>query len=195
MNYEPPTMNARTAYSLAMRYAKLDAALRFMVDAHAGQERDGDDPLPYAFHPFEVATNLRVVGGVTDEDLLCAAILHDVLEETEASAEGIETHFGERVRELVEELTREEPDAATREKLDKDALWQLRADLLIEEIGKMSPEAQSVKLADRLSNVRDAKRTKPPKKRDRYVAQTVRILDTVPRKVNPKLWDAIKKEV
>ncbi|RYG46212.1 bifunctional (p)ppGpp synthetase/guanosine-3',5'-bis(diphosphate) 3'-pyrophosphohydrolase [bacterium] len=178
-----------------MRFPKLDAALRFMVEAHGGQERDGDDPMPYAFHPFEVTNNLRVVGGVTDEDLLCAAVLHDVLEETDVSVEEIERQFGGRVRALVEELTREEPDLATRESMDKDALWQFRADMLVQEISRMSPEAQTVKLADRLSNVRDAKRTKKGKKRDRYVVQTVRILETISRKTNPDLWDAVKKEV
>jgi (p)ppGpp synthase/HD superfamily hydrolase len=178
-----------------MRYPQLDHALRFMAEAHAGSERDGDDPLPYAFHPVEVVTNLRVVGGVTDEDLLVAAALHDTLEDTDATSEAIEKQFGTRVRALVEGLTREEPDEAVRARLDKDALWALRAEMLLEEIAAMPPEVQQVKLADRLSNVREAKRTKRGKKRDRYVAQTRKILEIVPKEVNPGLWEAIRAEV
>ncbi|CAN5478276.1 hypothetical protein BH11ARM2_BH11ARM2_39410 [soil metagenome] len=178
-----------------MRYPKLDAALRFMTEAHGGSEREGDDPLPYAVHPFEVVKNLREVGGVTDEEMLCAAALHDTLEDTDTQPEEIEKRFGTRVRELVEAVTREEPDAATREKLDKDALWALRSEMLLKEIGAMPPEGQTLKLADRLSNIRDAKRTKKGKKRERYVAQTVRILEIIPRKVNTALWEAVKAEV
>jgi (p)ppGpp synthase/HD superfamily hydrolase len=59
----------------------------------------------------------------------------------------------------------------------------------------MSPAAQTVKLADRLSNVREGKRTKRNGKLERYLAQTRRILEIVSRDVNPGLWDAIQAEL
>ena len=128
---------------------------------------------------------------MTDEDLLCAAVLHDVLEETGADPTAIELEFGSRVRSLVEELTRTEPSADRVDGMTKDEVWQLRADMLLEEVSKMSAEAQIVKLADRLANLSDAHRTKRGEKLARYERQSKRILAVVPRVRNEALWDAI----
>lgn len=178
-----------------MVYPVLDKCLQAAAVWHAGSERDGAFPLPYFTHPVEVTMNLRVVGGVTDERLLCAAALHDVLEDTSAKPAEIERLAGKAVLKLVQELTRNEPSAEETHGLTKEQIWKLRAIRLLEEIESMSPEAQQVKLADRLSSVREAKRTKPPAKRDRYLWQTLRILEIVPREVNPGLWEAIKAEL
>jgi len=59
----------------------------------------------------------------------------------------------------------------------------------------MSPDAQVVKLADRLSNVREARMAKSPAKFERYLGATQKLLEIIPRKRNPGLWDAIKAEV
>lgn len=178
-----------------MVYKRLDRAIQLAAKWHAGEERDGEFPLPYFTHPIEVLVNLRYVGGVTDEDLLCAAALHDVIEETDATLEEIEAAVGARVRDLVRELTRREPTKKETQGLTKEEIWQLRADMLLEEIAKMSADAQRVKLADRLSNVREGKRTKLGDKLTRYLAHTHLILQTVPREVNPALWDAILAEL
>lgn len=178
-----------------MVYKRLDKAIQLAAKWHAGEERDGEHPLPYITHPMEVLVNLRYVGGVTDEDLLCAAALHDVIEETDATPEEIEAAVGPRVRDLVRELTRQEPGKREIQGLTKEEIWQLRADMLLQEIAKMSPDAQRVKLADRLSNVREGKRTKLGDKLVRYLAHTHLILQTVPREVNPALWDAILAEL
>ncbi|MGV3616073.1 MAG: HD domain-containing protein [Fimbriimonas sp.] len=178
-----------------MVYKRLDKAIGLAARWHAGEERDGDHPLPYFTHPIEVLVNLRYVGGVTDEDQLCAAALHDVIEESDATFEEIEAAVGARVRDLVRELTRREPTKKETQGLTKEEVWQLRADMLLEEIGRMSPAAQAVKLADRLSNVREGKRTKLGDKLTRYLVHTYQILETVPREVNPALWDAILAEL
>lgn len=174
---------------------RLQQALDFAVKAHAGQDRDGDSPPPYACHPVEVMLNLRYTGRVDDEDLLIVALLHDVLEMTPTKPAQIEKLFGVRVRTLVEQLTREEPDASALAGLGKDELWKLRAGMLLAEIERMGPDAQKVKLADRLSNLREARIAKSPAKYRRYEAQSRRILELVPRKRNPGLWDAIKAEL
>ena len=178
-----------------MHYLLLDNALRLAAELHRGQEREGEAPLPYLTHPVEVLAVLRYVGGVTDEDLLSAAALHDVVEESNADLKEIAKAVGDRAANLVRELTRREPTAEERKGLDKDAVWKLRADLLLDEIRAMSPEAQQVKLADRLANVRDAKRTKAGPKWDRYAWQTGEILKIVPRDRNPGLWDGIRNEI
>jgi len=170
----------------------IQAALDLAVRAHADQWREGDSPLPYVTHPIEVMTNLRYVGLVTDEEMLCAALLHDTVEETSVTLPDIAKTFGPRVGALVKELTRREPSPAQIEGMTKGEIWSLRSDMLLKEISKMSPDAQQIKLADRLSNLRDAYRTKQGEKLVRYGKQSSRILKIVPRERNPGLWDAIR---
>jgi (p)ppGpp synthase/HD superfamily hydrolase len=169
----------------------LDKAIRKAAKLHAGQEREGEHPLPYITHPVEVLLNLRHVGGVTDENWLCVAALHDVIEECGTSPDWIEERFGRAVREGVEELTRHEPSEKETAGLSAEEIWRLRAEMLLEEIRQMSPDAQRVKLADRLSNLHDALRTKREEKLDRYMGHSRQILEIVPRHVNPELWDAV----
>lgn len=174
-------------------YHRLDAALRWAAELHAGQFRDGDHALPYITHPFEVVVNLRNVGGVTDEDMLCAAALHDAIEECDVTAEEISERCGPGVARLVVELTREEPDANTMATMDKDALYELRNGLLLRGIREMSKQAMAIKLSDRLANLTDARRTRSGKKLERYVVQSFAILEIIPESVNPALWKAVRR--
>lgn len=151
-------------------------------------------PLPYICHPLEVLGLLRYSGGVTDIDSLCAAVLHDVVEETDATVDDVRAKAGKKCAKLVEQLTRTEPHPDETKDLSKDEIWQLKADKLIEEIRAMSEAAQVIKLCDRISNVREAKYAKKGKKLKRYVWQTWRILDTVPRQVHPVLWTMLEHE-
>ncbi|MCW5938815.1 MAG: HD domain-containing protein [Fimbriimonadaceae bacterium] len=173
----------------------LTEALEFAIDRHRGQWREGDDPLPYVFHPVEVMLRLRQTGGVTDEAMLVAALLHDVVEETGTTLAEVQERFGESAAQLVAELTRREPSPSETEGLDKDALWRLRADMLIEDVAEMSPRAMMVKLCDRISNLEEAGRTRRGKKLVRYVWQSERFLETIPRTVHPVLWDELKATV
>jgi (p)ppGpp synthase/HD superfamily hydrolase len=178
-----------------MQLPSLHRALSFALQAHSGVDREGQAPLPYVTHPIEVLTNLRFIGGVTDPELLCVAALHDVVEDSPIHLSEIKAQFGNRVARLVEELTRREPSESETMGMDKAEIWSLRSKILLSEIASMSPDAQTVKLADRLSNIRDAKRTKKGRKLDRYIGQTRRILEIVPESVNPGLWGAIKHEL
>jgi (p)ppGpp synthase/HD superfamily hydrolase len=144
---------------------------------------------------MEVVSILRYVGGVIDEDLLCVAALHDVVEQSDVAFSKIESRFGVRVRTLVQELTRREPSEEETAGMRADKIWKLRSSILLEEIGKMSTDAQQVKLADRLSNVRNALQTKIGGKLDRTLKQTDQILRIIPRSVNQNLWDAIMQEM
>src|SRR5262249_21539101 len=80
-------------------------ALAFSAERHRDQRRKGADASPYINHPIEVAQLLAGVGGVTDTATLMAAVLHDTIEDTETTAEEIQTRFGAEVRGLVEEVT------------------------------------------------------------------------------------------
>jgi (p)ppGpp synthase/HD superfamily hydrolase len=134
---------------------------------------------------------LRYLGGVHDEEMLCAAVLHDTVEECGISFAEIEVRFGTRVAFLVRGMTREEPSQDVADGLTKEELWQLRSEMLLEEIRRMDPEVWPIKLADRLSNLREAAYAKTDKKLDRYRKQTLAILEIIPKSANPPLWKAI----
>lgn len=171
----------------------LHKAVKLAAKLHRGQDRDGADPLPYLTHPLQVLSLVRYKAGIKDEDVLCAAVLHDVVEMGGASASDIDKRFGPRVAALVTELTRREPDAAEIAGLSRDEIWQLRSDILLDEIRDMSPQAKAIKLADRLSNLEEGLATREGKKLERYVRQTYLILEIVPREAGPQLWDAIRE--
>lgn len=174
---------------------KLDEAIRFAAERHKGQTRDGKAPLPYITHPIEVLTNLRYVGQVTDEDMLVAAVLHDLEEETQTTHEEILAAFGEQVAMLVNELTRVEPLDIEIASLRSEDIYELRTEYLLQGIEEMCDEAKAIKLADRLSNLREAKRTRSEMRVKRYKVQTKRILKLIPESVNPALWRAVRAEL
>lgn len=120
----------------------LSRALELAVLAHEGQHRKGGN-VPYAVHP------LRVVGrvhewGVTDAEVLAAAALHDIVEDTPVRLEQVERDFGRRVAALVDALTHPN-DLAPRE----------RTRFILAALEHAPLEALVVKLADRLDNVLD----------------------------------------
>jgi GTP diphosphokinase / guanosine-3',5'-bis(diphosphate) 3'-diphosphatase len=173
----------------------IEKAIGFAMSAHAGSYRDGEDPLPYVTHPVEVMSNLRYVGGISDEIMLCAAMLHDVIEETSLSSKDLLSAFGEEITNLVIELTRHEPSQEEISGMSKQEIWSLRSAILLSEISAMSKEAQAIKLADRLANLRQAKVTRTSSKLARYMNQTEKILEIIPKNVNSRLWQAIRAEL
>lgn len=181
--------------STGLNSIRLILAVEMAFKAHEGAMLEGEAPVPYIAHPIEVLMNLRYVGEVIDPDMLCAAALHDTVEAEGVTLDQIERELGGNVRALVAELTRKEPDPQQIANMSKDEVWQMRADMLVEEISKMSDAAQQIKLADRLANVRAAHRLKTGKKLRRYLAQTKQILQVIPRNRNRALWDAIKSEL
>ncbi len=86
-------------------FAKIARAKRLAESTHLGQKRfDGS---PYITHVKGVATQVSLIPDVTWE-MICAAWLHDVVEDHNVSVDKIEQYFGLRVRELVVALTRDE---------------------------------------------------------------------------------------
>lgn len=129
---------------LPSHQALIDAAFEFALKAHDGQLRKYTNE-PYINHPIEVA---QIVSGVTsDHECICAAFLHDVIEDCGVTNEDlIGAGFGEEIIDLVWQLTDvskpEDGNRANRKALDR------------EHIANASPKAKTVKLADLLSNTR-----------------------------------------
>ncbi len=116
----------------------------FAAMKHRDQRRKDATKSPYINHPLQVADVLATDGNVTDEELLIAALLHDTIEDTETSADEIESRFGSTVLALVLEVT----DDKTLEKADRKRLQ-------IEKAPTKSSLAKQLKLADKICNVRD----------------------------------------
>jgi hypothetical protein len=124
-----------------LHLAHIFKALSFAAHAHREQRRKGTGE-PYVNHLIEVAELLTRVAGVEDVDVLRAAVLHDVIEDTGASAEELELVFGQRVRALVEALTD-----------DKSLATPERKRLQIEHMRSAEADARLIKLADHCSNI------------------------------------------
>ena len=119
-------------------------AARFAAERHAGQVRKGAHSEPYINHPLEVADLIANVGCVTDLDILLAGLLHDTVEDTGTTADELTERFGETVCGYVLEVSD-----------DKDLPKARRKELQIEHAPHLSPGAKVVKLADKISNIRD----------------------------------------
>lgn len=130
--------------SLASDLALLIRAVDFAADKHRLQRRKDADASPYINHPIALARVLAVEGGVEDPVVLCAAVLHDTVEDTETRVEELRAHFGAAIAGVVAEVTDDKSlDKATRKAIQ------------IERAASSSHAAKLVKLADKICNLRD----------------------------------------
>lgn len=123
--------------------ADLLSALAFAARQHAGQRRKGADDAPYVNHVIDVAHRLAQAG-VADRATLLAAVLHDTVEDTDATPDEIADLFGADVAAIVDEVTDDKS-------LPKDE----RKRLQVEHAPHMSDPARRLKMADKASNVHD----------------------------------------
>jgi (p)ppGpp synthase/HD superfamily hydrolase len=125
-------------------------ALLFATIAHDEQKRKYTGE-PYIVHPIEVAEIVRSVAH--DDEMIAAALLHDVVEDTSVTIEEITDAFGDDVADLVSDLTDvskpEDGNRKFRKSLDRDHSAQASA------------RAQTVKLADLISNSADILKNDP----------------------------------
>jgi guanosine-3',5'-bis(diphosphate) 3'-pyrophosphohydrolase len=119
-------------------------AAAFAAEKHRHQRRKDLAASPYINHPLALARLLSEEGGIDDVHVLCAALLHDTIEDTDATADELRLQFGDRVAALVLEVT----DDKTLGKAERKARQ-------IEHAADLSREAKLVKLADKICNLRD----------------------------------------
>ena len=124
----------------------LDKAIVFAVKAHAGAERKGKG-FPYVVHPLEAVSIAATM--TNDQELLAAAALHDVVEDTEVTLRDIEREFGRRIAMLVEA----ESDIEFKGKSRAES-WRLRKEEAIARLSSAENDVKIVALADKLSNIR-----------------------------------------
>jgi guanosine-3',5'-bis(diphosphate) 3'-pyrophosphohydrolase len=124
--------------------ALIARALTFAAYKHRHQDRKSADRIPYINHPLELVEVLVVEAGITDTDVICAAILHDTVEDTDTAFYEIEEIFGPVITGIVREVTD-----------DKTLPKTQRKQAQIDHAPHASLQAKLVKLADKVVNLRD----------------------------------------
>lgn len=128
-------------------------AIAFAAQAHRGQRRKDADATPYINHPVALVRILAVEAGVADADVLCAAALHDYLEDCcggdgqptlDAGRTLLRERFGAQVLALVEAVT----DDRTLPRAERKRLQ-------VEHAAHIPDGARLIKLADKTANLRD----------------------------------------
>ena len=130
--------------------AKLIKAADFAALKHRRQRRKDAEASPYINHPLALARVLKLEAGVSDVEVLVAAILHDTVEDTETTTEELAREFGPKVAAIVAEVTD-----------DKSLPKPDRKRLQVERAPHSSPQAKLVKLADKICNLRDVSAAPP----------------------------------
>ncbi len=158
-------------YQICPHNAKIEEALEFAKEAHKGQYRKSGEP--YIIHPILVAAITAYV--TAEEEMVIAALLHDVVEDTSFSIEDIQERFGQNVADLVEGLTKivairseELIPSSSDEKLITSALSFRK--MLIASIKDV--RVLIVKLCDRLHNMLTLE-VLPPNKQRRIAEETL----------------------
>ena len=134
---EKPRYDISKSHLPRLHRAIIDAA-----EHHSGQDRKYSNT-PYICHPLEVMQIVRTI--TDDEDMLVAAVLHDLVEDTNATIEFIAKKYGERVAELVGYLT----DVS----LPEDGNRETRKNIDLAHTAKATPDAKTIKLADLIHNI------------------------------------------
>ena len=118
--------------------------LAFAAEKHRHQRRKDRDASPYINHPIALAAVLADEAGIEDNRVLMAALLHDTLEDTDATEQELVRLFGREVADIVLEVTD-----------DKSLPKAERKRLQVEHAPHVSRRAKLVKLADKICNLRD----------------------------------------
>jgi (p)ppGpp synthase/HD superfamily hydrolase len=155
--------------------ARVYRAYEVAHEAHAGQTRD--EGTPYIFHPIRVAVSLVDELSLYSPTLICSALLHDVIEDSDITREDVARMFGEEIAEVVWLLT----------KLEEVRLSEYLS--RIEEAAHTG--APLVKLCDRLDNLRSVVHTPRLDKKHRYIRTTEDLYLPLAARTNRYLHDEL----
>jgi guanosine-3',5'-bis(diphosphate) 3'-pyrophosphohydrolase len=165
----------------------LDRAIEYATEKHKGQTRKNTRADPYITHPLEVMRFL-LNHGVEDDEILSTAVLHDVVEDTDATHNDVLMHFGKRVSDMVREVS----DDKTLPKADRKRKQ-------VEDMSDKSLGARVTKIADKWSNTRELL-TDPPVGWDEdrvmaYIvwAEEVYARAVAPGDIPPKMVEAMRQ--
>ncbi len=147
--------------AIASEIQLVQQAISFAARAHRHHFRK-DDATPYVAHPFRVFFVVRHVFGVDDPAALCAALLHDTIEDTTVDYDELLAEFGEKIADAVAALTK---DMRLREDIREPAYDR--------QLKKAAWQARLVKLADVYDNFCDAQHLKTRKSIRKKAARAI----------------------
>ena len=157
--------------------AQVQRAYEVAAEAHSGQTRD--EGTPYIVHPVRVAVSLVDELKLYSATLVCSALLHDVIEDSDVTREDIARMFDEQIAEVVWLLTKLE-DVKLSEYLSRiEAAAQTGAPI--------------VKLCDRLDNLRSVAHTPKLEKKQRYIRTTEELYLPMAARTNRYLHDELRR--
>jgi guanosine-3',5'-bis(diphosphate) 3'-pyrophosphohydrolase len=147
-------------------------ALAFAAHKHKDQRRKDVEASPYINHPIALADVLCNEVGITDVEVLCSALLHDTVEDTDTTPEELETEFGSTIRQIVMDVTD-----------DNQQPWLERKELQVQHAARACDKAKLVKLADKICNLRDIVTNPPakwsPERKQNYYEWANRVIDQI----------------
>ena len=127
--------------------SKIDEAIVYAAKKHATQKRKGTGQ-PYLYHPLEVLSLATLI--TDDENVWCAAVLHDTVEDTDATIEEIEKMFGKEVADIVGDESEDKMKGK-----NKGDTWMERKQVAIDHVkGLDNIGSKIVCLCDKVSNLR-----------------------------------------
>lgn len=144
----------------------IENAAMIAVVAHNGQTRKNDDT-PYVMHPISVAITLSRYG--FPDHVVAAALVHDVLEDTDFSEEELRQGIGEEAFAIVKTVTN-----------DPNLPWEEQRAAYVEVLRTASPEAKAVSAADKVANMKNLLAA--------YAEQGPALWDKFNRGKDKKLW-------
>ena len=166
-------------------YSNYCRAITFAFSKYGELKRKSQN-IPYVVHPIRINAILRAAGfnENDNEEMMIAALFHDLIEDTETPIDEIETQFGTKIASIVMELTKPE-------KGNKDE-W-------LKNFESASKEAKIIKMADRLDNLIDmTTESWKIKKQKSYAEQAKIILEkcgSAHSEIALKLQEEIKKKI
>jgi GTP diphosphokinase / guanosine-3',5'-bis(diphosphate) 3'-diphosphatase len=158
---------------------ELIKTMAFAAAKHRDQRRKDVCASPYINHPIQLVDVLTNEAGVTDINVLQAAVLHDTIEDTTTTKEELEQHFGQRICNIVLEVSD-----------DGNLCRNERKQAQISDAAELSNEAKLVKLADKICNLRDVADNPPAgwnvQRRQEYFDWALAVIDGL-RGIHPGL--------
>lgn len=119
-------------------------ALNYAAEQHKAQRRKGNESVPYINHPIKVTAIITQFVPNAGDELIAAALLHDVVEDTDATIDDIKNRFGEKIASIVQEVTDDKSLAKAKCKQKQ-----------IDNAPHLSLNAKLIRISDKIANVRD----------------------------------------
>jgi guanosine-3',5'-bis(diphosphate) 3'-pyrophosphohydrolase len=151
--------------------ARIFDALEFSAYKHRYQKRKGANGIPYINHPIEVANMLVQKVNDRNTNMIIAALLHDVLEDTDTNPAELINRFGDTIYSIVNEVTD-----------DMNLAYSLRKQLQIRHAADLTYPARCIKIADKACNIRDVLRTRflwPDKRKIEYILWAIQVVNEI----------------